>query len=207
VKDVQDTSDLQVTPHVLVGLEYLEPLAGHTQDGLFVFSSPGQDLVHPANVTTALYNQPAGAFNHYALNSHGLVAYTTPHAIFTITPLLYNSSPTLTPTLITDTTHFCQLGQVELTDNGTVIFEGSLSGGPTCSGAGFDGIFLKGPTPGIPAGTVIARGDSRLRDHQNFDGIVLGHRDQSGAIPFTTYRTDPPNGVPKVMVWLARFDG
>jgi hypothetical protein len=192
---------------VATEMEYSDGFAGGLMRGVLVFDAVEQAK---ADMDTAVEKLGIGQQPRLAINASGQVAvsssgdinmniggtiYSYPSGVYIATPTLFNTPKVLT--LVADLSGpYCKFGAVDINSAGAVAFEAALDGNPTCTGAGFDGIFT-GPDPRVS--TVVVRGDGDLRGHQYFDNVVLGHINDSLKVAFLTTYSEPL--VDPVKVW------
>jgi len=185
--------DIDDAGRAVVQTEYSDPNLGMLMRGILAFDTPGQAI---ASLDTAIEKLGIGSQPQPSINSSGVVAfslnraatvlvggswYTFAEGAYTAVPTLMNTPKSLT--VIADLSgDYCRIGNVDINDAGTVVFEATLRSAGGACGSAFDGIFT-GPRA---TSQVVGRGEPKLQSHQNFDDIVLGEINDKGQVSFTT---------------------
>jgi hypothetical protein len=206
-----NTHDLAVNDagQVALNMEYLDGVAGGLMRGVPVFSTPGQVK---AATPFAIEKQSVGALNKVAINSGGSIAVVIPVAVTltfgattqTFAPGIYRARATLWNTPKDLTLAFargtaCRIGNIDINDAGTIVFEITYSEYSCGIPDTYDAL-VSITAAGVS--TVIAiRGEEKFGSHQYFDSVRLGEINNAGQVSFLTTYSEPL-AFP-VMVWRA----
>lgn len=195
---------------VAMNMEYFDGIAGGLMRGVPVFSTPGQTK---AATPFAIEKQSIGALNTVAINASGTMAVVLPAnvtlsfgpTVQTFTAGVYRATPTLwnTPKNLTQVfargTGYCRIGNVDINDVGTIVFEVAYEQSSCGIADTYDALIARAANGTT---TVIAiRGEDKFGDHQFFDSIRLGEINNAGQISFLTTYSEPL--VDPVKVWRA----
>jgi hypothetical protein len=200
--------DVNDAGRVTVQMEYFDGFAGGLMRGILAFDTPEQSK---ETLDTAIEKLGIGTQPPHAINAGGTVAlslnasvalsiggqiYNVAAGVYLATPTLFNTPKSLT--LVAGLGDYCGFGNVDLNDDGVVVFEAQLASGLHCGSSTYDGIF-KGPNVGKDA--VVSRGDRGLGGHQFFDNIRLGQINNAKQVSFLTKYSEPL--VDPIKVWRA----
>lgn len=219
--------DVNNTGRVAVQMEYFDGFVGGLMRAVFLFDSPGQSK---EDLDVAIEKMGIGDSPAIAINASGQVAISFKHdatvrykdggggpnisqtieaGVYVATPNPFNSALNNAPTnlvKIADTSgDYCQFGNVDINDDGRVVFEAKLDDGSSDCISTFDGIY-----DGIFMGEdsvfdrIVTRGDDGLGAHEFFDSVRLGELNNQGQVTLLSTYSEPL--VEPIKVWRVDLD-
>lgn len=216
--------DVNNAGRVPVQMEYVDGFVGGLMRSVLLFDSLNQDK---EDLDVAIEKMGIGDQPAIAINASGQVALSFARnasvtfmggsqiieaGVYVATPNPFNSALNNAPTnlvKIADTSgDYCSFGNVDINDDGRVVFEAKLDDGlGDCLSTfdkTYDGIFMGEDSV---FDRVVTRGDDGLGTHEFFDSVRLGELNNQGQVTLLSTYSEPL--VEPVKVWrvdLNRLD-
>jgi hypothetical protein len=200
--------DVNDSGRTVVQAEYRDPSLVR---GALLLDRPEQAR---STLDTAIEKAEIFVSTPVAINNLGTVAFSSNSdftmpiggAVYRHTAGVYVAIPTPidTPKRLTQIANLdgvlCGFGNVDINDDGIVVFEAKLDGEPGCAGGTNDFDALYRYSTDVVALTLRTT-DSPLGNHGDYASVRLGQINNAGQISFLTTSTEP--GEPPVKVWRA----